>query len=123
MLVTVLGLLLYAISARDPAARQGLFDRMQLALAVSASIIDVLVLLAVTDRISEWGTTPNKAAALGVNVVLLANLAWTAFLLADFVRRRRPFEQLERWQTRYVAVYAAWAWTVVLVFPPLFDFF
>ena len=123
VLVVVLGLLLYAISARDPAARPATFDWLQLALAVSASLIDVLVLLAVTNRISEWGTTPNKAAVLGLNVILLANLAWTAFLLVEFVRRRRPFEHLERWQTRYLAVYAAWAWTVVLLFPPVFGFF
>ena len=123
VLVVVLGLLLYAISARDPAARPGPFDWLQLGLAISATLIDVLVLLAVTNRISEWGTTPNKAAVLGENVILLANLGWTAFLLAGFVRRRRPFQQLERWQTHYLAVYAAWAWTVVLVFPPAFSFF
>jgi len=123
LLVVVLGLLLYAISARDPTTPPRLFDRLQLLLAVVASLIDALVLLAITGRITEWGTTPNKAAALGVNVILLANLAWTAFLLADFVRHRRPFEHLERWQTRYLAVYAAWAWTVILVFPPVFDFF
>jgi hypothetical protein len=122
LLVVVLGLLLYSISARDPVTRATLFDRLQLALAVSATAIDILVLIAVTDRITEWGTTPNKAAALGINVILLVNLAWTAFLLADFVRHRRPFEQLERWQTRYIAVYAAWAWIVVLAFPPIFDF-
>jgi hypothetical protein len=33
-----------------------------------------------------------------------------------------PFARLERWQTRYMIVYAAWAWTVVLVFPFVFDF-
>jgi hypothetical protein len=123
LLVVVLGLLLYAISARDPTARPALFDWLQLALAISASLIDVLVLVAITGRITEWGTTPNKAAALGENVILLTNLAWTALLLADFVRRRRPFEHLERWQTRYLAVYAAWAWAVVLAFPPVFGFF
>jgi hypothetical protein len=123
LLVVVLGLLLYAISARDPAVPAGLFDWLQLALVISATLIDALVLLAVTSRITEWGTTPNKAAALGVNVILLANLAWTAFLLADFVRHRRPFEHLERWHTRYLAVYAAWAWTVVVVFPPVFGYF
>jgi len=122
LLVVVLGLLLYSISARDPAARPAFFDWLHLALAISASVIDVLVLLAITGRITEWGTTPNKAAALGENVILLVNLAWTAFLLTAFVRQRRPFEHLERWQTRYVAVYAAWAWTVVLAFPPLFGF-
>lgn len=122
LLVVVLGLLLYAISARDPAAKATLFDRLQLALAVSALLIDILVLLAITGRITEWGTTPNKAAAFGENVVLLANLAWTAVLLTGFVRRRRPFQDLERWQTRYLSVYAIWVWTVVLVFPPAFSF-
>jgi hypothetical protein len=122
LLVVVLGLLLYSISARDPATPPTLFDRLQLALASSALLIDILVLVAIMGRITEWGTTPNKAAALGVNVILLANLGWTAFLLADFVRRRRPFEQLEQWQTRYVAVYAVWAWTVVLVFPFVFSY-
>ncbi|GAA3463884.1 permease prefix domain 1-containing protein [Saccharothrix longispora] len=121
LLVVVLGLLLYSISARDPLAPPGLFDKLQLALVVSALAIDVLVLLAITGRISEYGTTPNKAAALGENVILLANLAWSAWLLLGLVRRRRPFTALERWQTGYLPVYAGWAWVVVLVFPPLFD--
>ena len=122
LLVVVLGLLLYAISARDLAARPGLFDRLQLGLVVTALIIDAIVLLAITNRITGWGFTPNKTAALGENVILLANLAWSAWLLLGFVRGRMPFARLERWQTRYIIVYAAWAWTVVLTFPPLFDF-
>jgi hypothetical protein len=122
LLVVVLGLLLYSISARDPLAPPGLFDKLQLALVVSALAIDVLVLLEITGRIAEYGTTPNKAAALGENVILLANLAWSAWLLLRFLRRRAPFAALERWQTGYLPVYAAWAWIVVLVFPPLFSY-
>lgn len=122
LLVIVLGLLLYAISARDLTARPGLFDRLQLALVVSALLIDAMVLLAITGRITEWGFSPNKTAALGENVILLANLAWSAWLFVGFVRRRMPFARLEHWQTRYVIVYALWAWTVVLAFPPVFDF-
>ncbi|MGC5054026.1 permease prefix domain 1-containing protein [Micromonospora sp. DT48] len=121
LLVVVLGLLLYSISARDPLAPPGLFDRLQLALVVSALVIDVLVLWAITERITEYGTTPNKAAALGENVILLANLAWSAWLMLGFVRRRAPFAALERWQTGYLPVYAGWAWVVVLLFPPLFS--
>lgn len=122
LLVVVLGLLLYSISARDPLAPPGLFDKLQFALVVSALAIDVLVLLEITGRITEYGTTPNKAAALGENVILLANLAWSAWLLLGFVRRRAPFAAIERWQTGYLPVYAAWAWVVVLVFPPVFAF-
>jgi hypothetical protein len=122
LLVVVLGLLLYGISARDFATRPGLFERLQLALVVSALIIDVMVLLAITGRITEWGFSPNKTAALGENVILLTNLAWSAWLFLGFVRGRMPFARLEHWQTRYVIVYAAWAWTVVLAFPLVFDF-
>ena len=122
LLVIVLGLLLYAISARDPAAHPGLFDRLQLALVVTALIIDVIVLVAITGRITEWGFSPNKTAALGENVILLANLTWSAWLFLRFVRGRIPFARLENWQTRYVVVYAVWAWTVVLAFPPVFGF-
>jgi hypothetical protein len=122
LLVVVLGLLLYSLSARDPLAPPGLFDRLQLALVVSAMAIDVLVLLEITQRITEYGTTPNKAAALGENVILLANLTWSAWLLLGFLRRHTPFAALERWQTGYLPVYAGWAWIVVLVFPPLFSY-
>lgn len=122
LLVVVLGLLLYSISAREPLNPPGLFDRLQLALVISALAIDVLVLVQIAGRIAEFGTTPNKAAALGENVILLANLAWSAWLLLRFLRRRAPFGVLERWQTAYLPVYAGWAWVVVLVFPPVFGF-
>ncbi|NJC69125.1 hypothetical protein HC031_05245 [Planosporangium thailandense] len=123
LLVVVLGLLLYSLSARDPLAPPGLFDKLQLALVVSALAIDVLVLLEIAGRITdEYGSTPNRAAALGENVILLVNLAWSAWLLLTFIRRRTPFAALERWQTGYLPVYAAWAWIVVLVFPPLFSY-
>jgi hypothetical protein len=124
LLVVVLGLLLYSLSARDPLAPPGPFDKLQLALVVSALAIDVLVLLEITGRITdEYGSTPNRAAALGENIILLVNLAWSAWLLLTFIRRRTPFAALERWQTGYLPVYAAWAWIVVLVFPPLFSYF
>ncbi|MDG4838618.1 permease prefix domain 1-containing protein [Micromonospora sp. WMMD967] len=123
LLVVVLGLLLYSLSARDPLAPPGPFDKLQLALVVSALAIDVLVLVEITGRITDdYGSTPNRAAALGENVILLVNLAWSAWLLLTFIRRRAPFAALERWQTGYLPVYAGWAWIVVLVFPPLFAY-
>ncbi|MDA1358620.1 permease prefix domain 1-containing protein [Glycomyces luteolus] len=122
LLVVVLGLVLYSISARDPGAPAGFFDWTQLALIVSALLIDVLVLVAITGRITEWGFTPNKSAALGENLILFVNLAWSAWLYWSIIKGRKPFARLERWQTDYVPVYAAWAWVVVLAFPPIFAF-
>jgi len=122
LLVVVLGLLLYAVSARDPLAPPGLFDRLQLTLVVSALVVDAVALAAIAARISGFGFTPNRTAALGENLVLLVNLAWSAWLYSRFLRGRAPFSALERWQTSYLPVYAVWALAVVIVFPLVFGF-
>jgi hypothetical protein len=122
LLVLVVGLVLYSFSARDSDAKPTLMDAVQLVLVVSALVIDVLALAAIFSRITEFGFTPNRTAGLGLNVVLLANLAWSAWLLSTFLRGRRPFTDLECWQTGYIPVYAAWAIIVVVAFPPLFAF-
>lgn len=122
LLVVVLGLLLYSISARDPQSPPGAFDVMQAVLVVSALLVDAVALWAIAARITEFGFTPNRVAALGMNLILLVNLAWSAVLLIRFLRRRGSFTSLERWQTDYLPVYAAWAAIVVIVFPPLFRY-
>ncbi|MGE0449108.1 MAG: permease prefix domain 1-containing protein [Vicinamibacterales bacterium] len=122
LLVLVVGLVLYAASARDPQAPPDLFDWLQLLLVVSALLVDGLALAAIAARISEFGVTPNRVAALGENLILLVNLAWSARLYANFVRRRGPFVALEQWQVAYLPVYSAWATLVVIAFPPLFGY-
>jgi hypothetical protein len=122
LLVVVLGLLLYSLSARDPGAPPGVFDVMQVVLVVSALVADVIALWAIGSRISEFGFSANRVAALGVNVILLVNLAWSAVLSIRFLRGRGSFASLERWQTDYLLVYAAWAAIVVIVFPPAFGY-
>ncbi len=122
LLGLVLALFLYTISARDPDAPGGPFDLVLVALLISALIADAVALAAIAARISEFGLTPNRVAGLGFNLVLLGNLVWSAWLYVDFVRGRRPFAAVERWQTGYLPVYAAWGAIVVLVFPPMFGF-
>jgi hypothetical protein len=122
ILVLVLCLLLYSISARDPLAPPRLPDALQLVLVVAALAVDALMLTAMLTRIAEFGFSPNKIAALGLNLLLLVHLVRAAWLALGFLRRRRTFVQLERWQTRYLPVYGAWAAIVVVVFPPVFGF-
>ena len=122
LLVVVLGLLLYSISARDPRSPAGVFDVMQVVLVVSALLVDAVALWAIAARITEFGFSPNRVAALGMNLILLVNLAWSAVLYIRFLRGRGSFTSLERWQTDYLPVYAAWAAFVVIVFPPVFGF-
>ena len=122
LMVVVLALLLYSVSARDPQSPPGLFDALQVVLVVSALLADAVALWAIASRINEFGFSPNRVAALGENVILLVNLAWSAVLYSRFLRRRGSFGALERWQTDYLPVYGAWAAIVVIVFPLMFGF-
>jgi hypothetical protein len=123
LLVVVLALVLYGMSARDAlTSSPGWMDRIQLVAVVSALVLDVMVLGAMVARIGDLGFTPNRTAALGLNLVLLVNLAGAAWLSARFLTGRSTLHRLERWQTTYLPVFALWAAAVVVVFPPLFAF-
>src|SRR5918992_1442843 len=108
LMVVVLGLVLYAISARESSRPAGLMDRVQLVAVGSALVLDVMVLGAMVARIGDLGITPNRAAALGLNLVLLVNLAGAASLSTRFLMGRIAFHRLERWQTSYLPIFALW---------------
>jgi hypothetical protein len=122
LMVVVLGLVLYGMSARDPAQGPGWMDCIQLVAVIGALVLDVMVLGAMVARIGELGFTPNRVAALGLNLVLVVNLAVAAWLAIRFVTRRVALHRLERWQTTYLPVFALWAAAVVIILPPLFAF-
>ncbi|HEX5800863.1 MAG TPA: permease prefix domain 1-containing protein [Gaiellaceae bacterium] len=122
LLLVVLGLVLYGMSARDPLTSPDWMDRIQLVAVVSALALDVMVLGAMVARIGDLGFSPNRTAALGLNLVLLVNLAGAAWLSVRFLTRRTGLHRLERWQTTYLPVFALWAGAVVVLLPPLFGF-
>ncbi len=122
MLALVLGLVLYTISARNPYGNNKLFDYLNLALIVAAMIIDTVALSAILFRLSAFGITPNKLAALGENLLLLINLGGLAWLYYRFFLKKIEFIKLENWQTTYLYLYAVWLGLVAFVFPIIFGF-
>jgi FtsH-binding integral membrane protein len=122
LLLVVFGLVLYGMSARDPSTSPDWMDRIQLVAVVSALVLDLMVLGTLIARIGDLGFTPNRTAALGLNLVLLVNLAGAAWLSVRFLRGHSRLHRLERWQTTYLPVFALWAAAVVVVLPLLFGF-
>src|ERR1041384_4742932 len=60
LLAFVVGLVLYAPSARDPQAPPDFFDGLQLLLVVSALVVDGVALAAIAARISELASLPTE---------------------------------------------------------------
>jgi hypothetical protein len=122
LLILVVGLILYSISARDAHRAPGFFDGLQIALIASALLVDGLALWAITERISTFGFSPNRVAALGLNLILVVNLARAAVLHGRFLAGRGGFDAVARWQTACLPLYALWAWVVAVAFPLVFGF-
>ena len=87
LLAVVLALVLYGMSAREPSALPNWMDR-KLVAVVSALVLDAMVLAAMIARIGDLGFTPNRTASVGLNDVLLVNLAGAAWLSARFLTRQ-----------------------------------
>ena len=92
LLVVVLGLVLYGMSARDPSTSPNWMDRIQLVAVGSALVLDVMVLGAMIARIGDVGFSPNRTAALGLNRYF--NLARARF--------GYPYWSLSSWLKRQV---------------------
>ena len=103
-----------------PADTARLLRRPATAAVVSALVVDGVALAAIAARISEFGFTPNRVAALGENLILLINLAWSAWLYASCVAGAR----LPSWNDGRLSmpVYSIWAALVVIMFPPVFGY-
>ncbi len=122
MLVLVLGMVLYIISAKNIHDKRTFFDYLNTSLIAVAIIVDTVALSAIIFRLSEYGITPNKLAALGENVLLLVNLTALLVLYIRYLINRIEFNRIEIWQTKYLSIYAVWAAVVVFVFPLVFGF-
>ena len=122
LLVVVLALLLYAISARDPIAEPGIFDWVQLVLVVCALGVDVFALANIATRLAEYGFSANKTAALGLNLILLVEpvvVGVAAGAVHPFEGRVRPGRALADALPARVCRVGSGG---VVAFPPLFGF-
>lgn len=122
MLALVLGLVLFVISSRNNRQPANVFDYLNLTLIIVAFIIDGIALSAIIFRLSAFGITPNKLAALGENLLLLGNLGGLAWLYVLYFKKKCDFIKLEKWQTGYLLVYFIWTGIVAFLFPVLFGF-
>lgn len=122
LLLLVVGMILYDLSARDESEPFSLSHGMNLALITAAIIIDVIALYGILSRLSDYGFTPNRTAALGENVLLLGNLVGLGIAYLRFATGRAELSLLWRWQVGYLWAYAGWFLFAVFGFPPLFGF-
>lgn len=91
-------------------------------LSVVTIIVNGVALSAILFRISEWGITPNRAAVLGGNVLILANLLLVTWQLFRVLSKKAGITGVGKAITFYLPIYFLWTIIVTFLFPFIFGF-
>lgn len=120
LLVGVLALIFFSIADKSEAGKAQIW--VILLLSIVTIIVNSIALSAILFRISEWGITPNRAAVLGSNILILINLILVTIQLVQAVRKNTDLYRLGKWLAFYLPIYFIWAFIVTFIFPLLFGF-
>ncbi|MDJ1479851.1 hypothetical protein QNI16_05095 [Cytophagaceae bacterium YF14B1] len=93
-----------------------------LLLSVVTIVVNGIALSAILFRISEWGITPNRAAVLGGNVLILVNLLLVAVNLFKAMSKKGDINGVGKAIAFYLPVYCVWTVVVTFIFPLAFGF-
>ncbi|TLV03394.1 DUF4153 domain-containing protein [Dyadobacter luticola] len=120
LLVGVMALIFFSIA--DSGTKNSVQRLVLFLLSAVTIIVNGIALSAVLFRISEWGITPNRAAVLGANVLMLIHLLLVSARLFGALKKKGNLEQVGKSIVLFVPVYAAWAAIVTFLFPFIFGF-
>ncbi|GGM95667.1 DUF4153 domain-containing protein [Dyadobacter beijingensis] len=122
LLVGVMALIFFSVAE----THQSGSNRFQLILLFLLSAVTLVVnsiaLSAVLFRIAEWGITPNRAAILGANVLMLAHLFYIGLKLFGALNRKSDLTTVGASLALFLPIYSIWAAVVTFVFPFIFGF-
>lgn len=122
LLVAVMALIFFSVTETETAEK----SRYQIVVLFLLSAVTLLVngiaLSAVLFRISEWGITPNRAAVLGANVLMLVHLVYISVRLFGAITRRSDLSLVGKSMAIFLPVYGLWTAIVTFLFPVLFGF-
>ncbi|GAB3247008.1 DUF4153 domain-containing protein [Larkinella harenae] len=122
LLVGVMALIFFSVAETTPSRK----NRTQLFILFLLSAVTLLVngiaLSAVLFRIAEWGITPNRAAVLGANLLMLSHLLYIGIRLLGALTRKTDLALVGRSMNVFLPIYSVWSAVVTFLFPLLFGF-
>lgn len=122
LLAGVMAIIFFSVAGTSRMRKRTAETWTLLLLSEVTAIVNCVALSAILFRISEWGLTPNRAAVLGGNVLMLINLLMVTSQLFRVVSRKKDVSGVGKAITSYLPVYFIWTIMVTFIFPLLFGF-
>lgn len=121
LLIGVMAIIFFSV-AETSRAKSAAEIWVLLLLSAVTIIVNGVALSAIVFRIAEWGLTPNRAAVLGGNVLILVNLLLVTTQLFRAATKKAPLTGIGTAIAAYLPVYFIWTIIVTFLFPILFGF-
>ncbi len=122
LLIGVMAIIFFSVAESSRATKSRMEIWVLFLLSALTIIVNGIALSAILFRISEGGMTPNRAAVLGGNILILVNLLLVTAQLFRAVSGKADITGVGKVISCYLPVYAAWATMVTFLFPFLFGF-
>jgi hypothetical protein len=120
LLIGVMAIIFFSIAGSSDTARSGVEIWVLFLLSVVTIVVNGIALSAILFRISEWGITPNRAAVLGGNVLILINLLLVTAQLLRVLTKKADIMGVGKAIAWYLPFYGVWTIIVTFLFPLLF---
>ncbi len=120
LLVGVMAIIFFSVAETSKGTKSRAEIWILLLLSVVTIVVNSVALSAILFRISEWGITPNRAAVLGANILILINLIMVTAQLYKLLAKKTDPEDIGNAIARYLPVYVIWTGIVTFIFPLIF---
>jgi hypothetical protein len=121
LLIGVMALIFFSV-AETSKAKGSMQTWVLFLLSMVTIIVNGIALSAILLRITEGGFTPNRAAVLGSNALILINLLLVTVQLFKAATKKGEITGVGKAIAAYLPVYFAWAVIVLFIFPLIFGF-
>jgi hypothetical protein len=122
LLIGVMAIIFFSVAGTAKAAKSLTETWVLLLLSVVTIIVNGVALSAILFRIAEWGITPNRAAVLGGNVLILINLLLVTAQLFRVTIKKANISEVGKAISLYLPIYFLWTIIVTFIFPFVFGF-
>jgi len=122
LLIGVMAIIFFSIAETSKATVQRTEIWVLFLLSVVTVIVNGIALSAILFRILEYGITPNRAAVLGGNALILIHLLLVTWQLFSALSKKNEIPGIGKAIAGYLPVYFIWAIIVTFLFPLIFGF-
>ncbi|AUD05829.1 hypothetical protein [Spirosoma pollinicola] len=122
LLIGVMALIFFSVAETTPTSKSPTQILILFLLSAVTVLVNGIALSAVLFRIAEGGFTPNRAAVLGANVLMLAHLLYVGVRLLGALTRKTDLVLVGQSMAVFLPIYSVWSAVVTFLFPFLFGF-